>query len=36
LTTYFFLATCFAVTNQLRITGIIDSEICRKINDGRY
>jgi hypothetical protein len=36
LTTYFFLTTCFAVTNQLRIIGIIDSENCRKINDERY
>src|SRR4029077_10933227 len=35
-TTYLFTAICFAVTMHLRHCGAIDSEIVRKINDGRY
>ena len=32
----FFTALCFAVTMHLRRCGAIDSEIHRKIKDGRY
>ena len=36
LTTYLFTAICFAVTKHLRRCGVIESEIDREINDGRY
>lgn len=36
LTTYFFTAFCFAVTNHLHHYGDINSEIDREINDARH